>query len=100
MSTNENAVPAVTGSGVQSIADTAYCPPEQAATQRAIILAHLARHGSLSTLEARRWYSIMSPASRVFELRGMGHRIITRRDPDHRCARYHLAGGGAHGQQG
>ena len=100
MDRNGKAVPAGTGSGAESIADNSYCPAEQAATQRAAILAHLTQHGSLSTLEARRWYSVMSPASRVFELRRQGYGITTTRDPRQKCARYHLAHGGDHAQQG
>ena len=74
-----------------------YCPLEDRANQRTTILAHLRRRGSISTLEARRWLSIMSPASRIFELRRRGHNILTERDPVQKCARYHLAadsGGG------
>ena len=84
------------GSGIDS-AGVEYCPPEDRANQRAVILAHLKRHGSISTSEARRWHNIMSPASRVFELRRQGLGIITRRDPIQRCARYHLAVGGGGG---
>ena len=85
------------GSGIINAAGAAYCPPDDRAHQRAVLLDHLRQRGSISTIEARRQYSIMSPASRVFELRGMGHGIITRRDPVQKCARYHLAadsGGG------
>jgi hypothetical protein len=100
MHTNEKAASAGTDSGSEGIAGSAYCPPEQAATQRAAILAHLTQHGSISTLEARRWYSVMSPASRVFELRRQGHSITTTRDPRQKCAVYHLLGGGDHAKQG
>ena len=67
-----------------------YCPFEDRQTQRVVLLRHLRRYGSISTLEARLRYFIMSPASRVFELRRRGHSIQTERDPQQRCARYHL----------
>ena len=73
-----------------------YCPPEDRANQRAALLVHLRRHGSITTSEARRWYAIMSPASRVFELRRQGHAIATRRDPVQRCARYVMDLAGDH----
>jgi hypothetical protein len=68
-----------------------YCPLEHRANQRAVILTHLKRRGSISTAEARRLYSVMSPASRILELRRQGLGIITRRDPVQKCARYHMA---------
>ena len=55
MAGNEEAVGAgdADGSDINS-AGTVYCPPEDRANQRAVILAHLKRHGSISTSEARR----------------------------------------------
>jgi hypothetical protein len=85
------------GSSTHS-AGVEYCPLEDRENQRTVILAHLKRHGSLSTAEARRWYFIMSPASRIFELRRRRHAILTERDPNQKCARYHLTdqGGADH----
>jgi len=99
MAQKHEAVAAGTAHGSDThSAGTVYCPPEDRANQRAAILAHLKQHRSISTLEARRWLSIMSPASRIFELRRRGHNILTERDPVQRCARYHLpaeSGGGS-----
>jgi hypothetical protein len=74
-----------------------YCPPEDRANQRAIILSHLRRHGSISTIEARLQHHIMSPAARVLELKRQGHIILTERDPRQKCARYHLQVNGDQG---
>ncbi|MEX1201268.1 MAG: helix-turn-helix domain-containing protein [Methylophaga sp.] len=41
------------------------------------ILKYLYEHGSITTLQARDELGIMSPASRVLELREQGHCIIT-----------------------
>lgn len=78
------------GSVDMGTAGVEYCPMEDRATQRATILEHLQQHGSISTLEARMMYFIMSPASRIMELRRQGWCIITERDPRCKCARYHL----------
>lgn len=51
--------------------------PQDGARQRACILQHLRQHGEISTIEARERYGIMSPASRVLELRRAGHQIDT-----------------------
>jgi len=59
-------------------------------TQRAVILDHLQRHGTLTTLEARNQLHIMHPAARVMELRRQGCRIDTIRNVD-RVAKYVLA---------
>jgi hypothetical protein len=85
------------GSSAIGSAGVDYCPPETRATQRATILGHLKRHGSISTIEARLHYFIMSPAARVLELKRQGHTILTERDRRQRCARYHLAAGSAGG---
>lgn len=47
--------------------------------QRMAILKHLKRYGSISTLQARQ-AGIMSPASRIKELREAGHIIKTVQD--------------------
>lgn len=44
------------------------------------ILRYLKKHGSLSTLEAYQM-RILSPASRILELRQQGHSIKTMRNP-------------------
>ena len=72
-----------------------------AESQRARIMAHLVEHGSLSTIEARAFEPcIMSPASRIFELRADGVDIITVHDERQQCGRYFLVrhGGGEHGE--
>ena len=68
------------------------CPVQEhhsqpAAAQRARLLAMLKR-APVSTLEARA-VNIMSPATRVFELKKQGHSIITTRLPN-RVGVYHL----------
>lgn len=60
---------------------------QPAAAQRARLLAMLKR-APVSTLEARA-VNIMSPATRVFELKKQGHSIITTRLPN-RVGVYHL----------
>lgn len=62
-------------------------PAQPFAAQRAQLLAML-RRGPVSTLEARA-ACIMSPASRVFELRKIGLEITTTR-LENRIAIYHL----------
>ena len=62
-------------------------PIQDRAAQRARLLAMLKR-GPVSTLEARA-ACIMSPASRVFELRQIGLEIITT-TLENRIAVYHL----------
>lgn len=61
------------------------------------ILKYFNEHDSLTTLQARDELGIMSPASRVLELREQGHRIIThwttsedRTGTKHREAKYVL----------
>lgn len=48
-----------------------------AATQRALLLAALQSHGVISTIEARAFLDILHPAGRIKELRGQGHNIVT-----------------------
>ena len=60
---------------------------QPAAVQRARLLGML-RRGPVSTLEARA-VNIMSPATRVFELKRQGHEIVTTRLPN-RVGVYHL----------
>jgi len=45
------------------------------AEQRTFILAYVRVFGRITTLEARR-HGIMSPASRILELRKLGHNIV------------------------
>ncbi|WP_068803373.1 helix-turn-helix domain-containing protein [Thauera phenolivorans] len=73
--------------------------PQDGARQRACILQHLTLYGQISTTEARERYGIMSPASRVLELRRAGHQIDTvrLRAPDangqfHNQAKYVMRG--------
>ena len=68
---------------------------QPAATQRARILAML-RRAPVSTLEARA-VAIISPATRVFELKRQGYSIITTRLPN-RVGVYHLVGEADHGE--
>ena len=72
-------------------------PGHSAATQRLKLLTHLRDHGHISTLEARA-LAVMSPAARIFELRGEGHPIVTYRD-SHRIARYVLLPAAAGGER-
>ena len=59
-------------------------------SQQAQILEHLQASQSITTLEARENLFIMSPASRVFELKERGFNIITQRVGKSRIARYVL----------
>jgi hypothetical protein len=66
--------------------------------QRQRLLNYLCGHGSLTTIEARRFLDIMHPAMRVLELKRQGHRIethwindVTEAGKSHRVARYLLA---------
>ncbi len=70
--------------------EKSYCPMERRETQRRRLITYLVEHGSISTIEARRALDIMSPASRVMELRRQGHAIVRRYDAQHGCGRYHL----------
>lgn len=67
-----------------------YCPPSRRQTQREKLLAYLRQHGSVTTADARRWLNIMSPASRIMELKRAGYSIVRRYDEHQGCARYHL----------
>ena len=66
---------------------------QPACVQRARLLAML-RRGPVSTLEARA-VAIMSPATRVFELKRQGHEIITTR-LQNRVGVYHLVREASH----
>ena len=68
-------------------------PSQPAAVQRKRLLAML-RRGPVTTLEARA-VAIMSPATRIFELKRQGHRIVTTRLPN-RVGVYHLVGEAGH----
>jgi len=68
-----------------------------AASQRAQILSYLKEHGSATTIDIRNVLHILSPAPRIWELRGKGVHIDTYREnqptPDgkqHYIARYVL----------
>jgi hypothetical protein len=70
--------------------------PNAACEQRKRLLERL-RHGTVSTLEARRELDIMHPAARVMELRNAGYQIdrLTVDEPSdcgrlHKVARYLL----------
>ena len=67
---------------------------QPAAVQRARLLGML-RRGPVTTLEARA-VAIMSPATRIFELKRQGHRIVTTRLPN-RVGVYHLVAEAGHG---
>ena len=71
-------------------------PPhiQDRAAQRAKLMAML-RRGPVDTLQARA-VGIMSPASRIFELRQIGLEIITARLPN-RVGVYHLVAEAGHG---
>lgn len=65
--------------------------------QRAKLLDYLIEHGSITTSEARELLDVMSPASRIMELKARGYLIITVWDDwtsdyniKHRIARYVL----------
>lgn len=55
-------------------------PRGTALSQRLELLRHLKQFQTISTLEARRKLGIMSPASRIYELRAEGQPILTRRE--------------------
>jgi hypothetical protein len=65
------------GTGPRSEIDTRHYPAEDAARQRARLLAYLRRSGSVPTLEARGELGIMHAAGRVLELRRGGWPIVT-----------------------
>jgi hypothetical protein len=54
------------------------------------------RRGPVDTLQARA-VAIMSPATRIFELKMQGYEIITTRLPN-RVGVYHLVGEAGHGE--
>ena len=68
---------------------------QPAFVQRARLLAML-RRGPVNTLQART-VAIMSPATRIFELKMQGREIITTRLPN-RVGVYHLVGEANHGE--
>lgn len=60
-------------------------------SQRDKILDHLKTHGSITPLEALNLYGCFRLGSRIYELREMGHVIITdRSDGDKQYAVYRL----------
>ncbi len=46
-------------------------------TQKRQLLDHLARHKSITSLEAVRLYSILRPSNRIQELKSAGYNIAT-----------------------
>ena len=80
-------------------AGESYCPPARRRRQRDRLLEHLRERGNISTVEARDWLRMMSPASRIMELRRDGWTIVRRFDKHQGCGRYHLLdqGGGDDG---
>ncbi len=92
-----NKKPGGAGGAQPGCTETNACnyPIESAAQQRARLEIYLRRHGSVSTLEARRELDIMHPAGRVLELRQAGCKIrtawvntTTNGGRRHRVARY------------
>lgn len=72
---------------------------QSSSAQRKRILNRLRNVGSggMTTIQAREDLDVMAPAPRIFELRNLGHEIVTIRDCDenaqgnnHPCARYVL----------
>lgn len=64
-------------------------------TQAKRILAHLARHDSITPMEALNLYGCFRLAARIAELKSAGHKIQTlhvRNDSGKRYARYVLGG--------
>ncbi|MCF7996176.1 MAG: helix-turn-helix domain-containing protein [Chromatiaceae bacterium] len=74
-----------------------YCPPARKVRQRDRLLNYLLKVGSITTAEARTILKIMSPASRVLELRQRGWLILERFDKQQGCGRYILASDGEQG---
>jgi hypothetical protein len=79
-------------------AELAETPPAKTTDgQRAAILRHLERFGTITHRQAEAFYGCTRVAARVHELRRLGHNIITERvkaKNGGRYARYFLAGGG------
>jgi hypothetical protein len=82
----------VRGSGKAS--GTGNYPPPTASSQRVRLARYLGIRGKADTNEIRAKLGIMSPASRVLELRRAGLEILTDRHPETRVATYHLVKGG------
>lgn len=59
-------------------------------SQREKIMLWLSRAGNLTTIQAREYLNIMSPASRVLELKAQGHHIVTYLTAKNRIAKYVL----------
>lgn len=79
-------------------------PPceNSAEAQRQRLIDHIRRHGSITTIEARRDLDILHPGGRVMELRKAGEPIetirvnsVTAAGKVHNVAQYILAGQGA-----
>ena len=49
-------------------------------SQAQALLNHFKVCDSITSIEARSYYGILAVAARIFELRGMGHNIITIRE--------------------
>jgi len=72
-----------------------------ASNDRKALLNHLIEYVRITTLQAREELGVMSPAPRIFELRGLGYNIITHRryerditGRNHYQAEYVLMAGG------
>jgi hypothetical protein len=52
-------------------------------SQAQALLNHFKVCDSLTTIEARSYYGVLSVAARIFELRAAGHNIITIRETHH-----------------
>lgn len=82
------------------------CTFNSTASQRQRILAHLKKHKSITTIEARSVLDILHPAGRIKELIAKGyfiHKIWVQEPTDcgrlHRVARYYLQPGGGHDER-
>lgn len=70
-------------------------------TQNEMVLDYLRRHGSITPLEALEKLGCMRLGARIYDLRNMGHRIVSEPEPiigidglRKRVARYRLTGAG------
>ena len=60
---------------------TKLCSSANAQCQR--LLDHLKKNNTITTIEARELYDIMSPAPRIMELKARGYNIVTIRINQH-----------------
>ena len=90
--------------GQHSKGNKSYITSQNTNTQRRIVLEHLEKFGSITTLEARNELFIMGIAARIFELKERGYNIITEMVPVYfgckrKIARYVLLDGGVNNEQ-